>query len=334
LEIKLHIDGAKLSGWFLNSGANGNSGETLTELEFDGYLNLVDDSDPQNNLSLPWHVLPRRAADAHPETTTLYLENGRGELEMSNDGIGTAHLDGYSLVAVSENQAASFAGLDRTVIDLKAVGVRTFPVGAGFCSPASSFLLAFAISTYYRQSHANAPGRFEISLDLDRDGNFDYQIFNADLSWPNVRDGRNVVWVRNLMTGVTTARFYVEHALESSNFGLVACAEQLGLTPASYGQPIGVRVEARDWANSGQVTDTVADVVIVPGGDRFLATGLDLAPNTRTRWTVTDQGSEGTSPSEFGLLLLTDAPRLEDGRPARSGAADPAREAWVIHVVP
>jgi hypothetical protein len=334
LEIKLHIDGAKLSGWFLNSGANGNSGETLTELEFDGYLNLMDDSDPQNNLSLPWHVLPRRAADTHPETTTLYLENGRGELEISNDGIGAAHLDGYSLVAVSDNQAASFAGRDRTVIDLKAVGVRTFPVGAGFCSPASSFLLAFAISTYYRQSHANAPGRFEINLDLDRDGNFDYQVFNADLSWPNVRDGRNVVWVRNLMTGVATARFYVEHALESGNFGLVACAEQLGLTPASYGQPIGVRVEARDWANSGQVTDTVADVVIVPGGDRFLAEGSDLAPESSARWTITDQGPAGTNPSEFGLLFFTDAPRLEDGRPARSGAADPAREAWVIHVVP
>jgi hypothetical protein len=334
LEITLRIDGSRLSGWWLNSGARGGSGEALTALEFDGYLNLVDEADPHNNLSLPWHVLPRRASDTAPETTTLYLENGSGELEVFNHGIGPAYVDGYSLVAVSENQAASFAGLDRTVIDLKAVGVRTFPVTAGFCSPAPSFLLAFAVSTYYRQSHANAPGRFEINVDLDRDGVFDYQLFNADLNWPRVSDGRNVVWVRNLMTGMATARFYVEHALESSNFGLVACAEQLGLTPANYGQAIGVRVDARDWANSGQITDTADGIVIVVGGDRFLAEGGDVAPAGSTRWTVTDRGARGTNPSEFGLLLFTDAPRLENGRPSRSGAADPARDAWVIHVVP
>lgn len=334
LELTLHIDGSRLSGWWLNSGMNGGNGAALTEMEFDGYVNLVDEADPRNNLSLPWHVLPRRASDPEPEPTTLYLENGSGQLEVFNHGVGPAYVDGYSLVAVSENQAASFAGQDRTVIDLKAVGVRTFPVAAGFCSPAPSFLLAFAVSTYYRQSHANAPGRFEINLDLDRDGVFDYQLFNADLNWPNVSEGRNVVWVRSLMTGVATARFYIEHSLESSNFGLATCAEQLGLTPANYGQAIGVRVAARDWANSGQITDTVDGIVIVVGGDRFLAEGGDVAPESSTRWTVTDRGATGTSPSEFGLLLFTDAPRLENGRPARSGAADPAREAWVIHIVP
>ncbi len=334
LEITLHIDGSRLNGWLLNSGENGASGETLTALEFDGYLNLVDAADPRNTLSLPWHVLPRRAADAIPETTTVRLENGRGEMEMFNHGIGPANVDAYSLVAVSDNQAASFAGQDQTVIDLKAVGVRTFSVTAGFCSPDSSFLLAFAISTFYRQSHANAPGRFEINLDLNRDGSFDYQMFNADLAWPNVSDGRNVVWVRNLMTGVATARFYVEHALESSNFGLVACAEQFDLTPANYGQPISVRIDARDWANSGRITDTADGIVIVPGGDRFLAEGGDVGPARSTRWTIIDQGPLRTNPTEFGLLFFTDAPRLENGRPARSGAADPAREAWVIHIVP
>lgn len=334
LEITLRIDSSRLSGWWLNSGAMGGSGEALTALEFDGYLNLVDEADPRNNLSLPWHVLPRRASDTEPETTTLFLENGSGQLEVFNHGIGPAYVDGYSLVAVSENQAASFAGLDRTVIDLKAVGVRTFPVTAGFCSPAPSFLLAFAVSTYYRQSHANAPGRFEINLDLDRDGVFDYQLFNADLNWPKVSEGRNVVWVRNLMTGVATARFYVEHSMESSNFGLVACAEQLGLTPSNYGQSIGVRVDARDWANSGQITDTADGIVIVVGGDRFLAEGGDVAPASATRWTVTDRGAAGTNPFELGLLLFTDAPRLENSRLSRSGAADPAREAWVIHIVP
>lgn len=334
LEIKLHIDGSRLSGWYLNSGANGANGVALTALEFDGYLELTDDADPRNNLSLPWHVLPRRAADVEPATTTLFLEDGRDEMDVFNHGVGPAYLDAYSLVAISENQAAEFAGRDRTVIDLKAVGVRTFPVTAGFCSPASSYLLAFAISTYYRQSHANAPGRFEINLDLDRDGRHDYQVFNADLNWPNVADGRNVVWVRNLATGIATARFFTEHALESSNFGLVICAEQLGLTTASYGQPIHMRVEARDWANSGAVTDAVDDIVITPGGDRFLATGSDIAPGSSARWTVTDQGETGTHPSEFGLLLFTDAPRLENGQPARSGAADPQRDAWVIRVVP
>ncbi|MCS6909966.1 MAG: hypothetical protein NZM11_05280 [Anaerolineales bacterium] len=42
------------------------------------------------------------------------------------------------------------------------------------------------------------------------------------------------------MTGIGTVRIYVEHALENSNFGLVACAEQLGLTPTDYGRAVGV----------------------------------------------------------------------------------------------
>ncbi|MCS6883749.1 MAG: hypothetical protein NZU74_20725, partial [Chloroflexaceae bacterium] len=91
------IDGSRLSGWWLNSGANGDNGQALTALEFDGYLNLIDEADPRNNLSLPWHVLPRRAGDTEPATTTLYLENRSGQLELFNHGIGPAYVDGYSL---------------------------------------------------------------------------------------------------------------------------------------------------------------------------------------------------------------------------------------------
>ncbi len=303
-------------------------------MEYDGYLWLTDSANPANNLHLPWHVLPRLSSDLRPSTTALDLQGaGTGSLALQNRGVGPAYIDGYTLVAVSDMQAAAGAGQNRTVVDLKAVGVRTFPVSAGFCSPQDSFLLAFAISTHYPQTHANAPGMFEVNLDLNRDGVDDYQVFNFDLGLPALSDGRNAVWVLNRSTGAISARFLTEHAAESGNMVLVVCAEQVGLTQADLGRAIDFQVEARDWYNSGAVTDSTGRLVIRPGGERFVASGGDVAAGATAQWTITDRGAAGTNPADLGVLLFVDAPRPNGTWLIRSGAPD-RREALVIEVAP
>ena len=54
------IHGAALAGNAMNSGSDGANPAALTFNEFDGYLVLDDGRQP---LEIPWHVLPRQAAD-------------------------------------------------------------------------------------------------------------------------------------------------------------------------------------------------------------------------------------------------------------------------------
>ena len=91
--------------------------------------------------------------------------------------------------------------------DIRAVGVNTFPVPAGFCSGQDSFIWAFAINTWERQTHL-LPVSHQVVLDTNQDGVDDYVILNRDLSGPTtIDDGRQVTWVLDLSTGGLSAFF-------------------------------------------------------------------------------------------------------------------------------
>ncbi len=59
LMVRLEIDGTKLRTWTMNSGAAGGSPTELNLLEYDGYLTFTDLKNADNNLHMPWHILPR-----------------------------------------------------------------------------------------------------------------------------------------------------------------------------------------------------------------------------------------------------------------------------------
>jgi subtilisin family serine protease len=57
--VSLLIKGSKLPTWTLNGGTLGGNGAALNGPEYDGYITLTSGSE---KLSLPWHVLPRKAS--------------------------------------------------------------------------------------------------------------------------------------------------------------------------------------------------------------------------------------------------------------------------------
>lgn len=330
--VKLTIDGTKLRQWGLNSGSLGASGDALTTFEYDGYLLLTDATDAENNLSMPWHVLPRLSGDVRPSRTHVSTHKGPAEVKLRNRGVGPAYIDSYSLLGVSPSFAGGDRGEQMPPVDLKAAGVATFAVPAGFCSANPSFIMSFAISTHYRQGHANAvPAYYSILLDTNRDGTADYEVFNFDLSLSSaLSDGRNVTWVANLTTGLANAFFFTDHGLQSSNTVLTFCAEQIGMSLANVGQLMDVQIDAIDWYFGNGVTDSFPGLVLAPGGERYLATGNDVAPGAIETWTIQDFGTVGTNPSEIGVLLLLDAVRTGG---VRSGAPE-GHEAITILVNP
>lgn len=329
VQVMLTIEAAKLRPWTLNSGGQGANANLLTTLEYDGYIwfdNINTADDDAQMLHMPWHVLPRLSDNVTIDPATVTINSQAfdlpaGSTKLMNLAAGPAYIDAYSLIATSPDLPAGGWGEQSPIVDLKNVGVATFPVPAGFCGDVDSFVMVFAINTWERQTHANAPALFEVDLDVDQDGEMDYAIYSGDLAYPAFSDGRSVTWVLDLSTGSADAWFYTDHATNSANTLLTFCGDQIGMTAENFGQMMDASVFAVDSYFTGDVTDYIEGLTLAPLGERYLGfiDGFgygDLAPYSNGMLTVLDFGPDGTNPSETGLLLVLDAVRGS----AKSGA--------------
>ena len=307
--VTAYVDGAALRDWGIGSGPDGSSGDGLTVFEYDGYLDLTP-TDGGDSIHMAWQVLPRKAnaVKARRTISTTFdpdLGFAVGTGELHNVGVGTASMEAFSLIGVSPDLPEGAQGAQAPVVDLRYVGVTTIPVPAGFCSADESYLMRFAINTWEPQAHSNVPGIFELDLDTNQDGVFDYAILNWDLGYPGIGDGRNVTWVFDLATGDGSAFFFTEHTFNSKNTVLTICGEQIGQNAANFFQPMTVDALAVDIYFQGAVTDAILGMEISPLGERYLGFPDTLDPYSSGSIEVYDFGKVGTNPSESGLLLLT-----------------------------
>lgn len=314
-DVTMTIDGAKLRGNFMNSGSQGANPATLTTNEYDGYL-VLDDG--QHAIRLPWHVLPRKAARVAPSTTVLSAAAVQ-TIGLNNTGVGTAQNDAYALLAVSPNQSEGAAGAQSPTPDIRAVGINTFPVPAGFCSASPSFLWAFAISTWERQEHL-LPVTHQILLDTNRDGTYDYAVLNRDASGlTTITDGRQLTWAVNLATGAASAFFFAEHSTNTGNTVLLICGEQIGMSAANLlTTQVDMDVVAQDFYYGGP-GDAVEGLTVTPLGERFFGEPIDVPGRTNNAagLKVTDFGAFPGNTPELGVMLFTNGDR---GTGNRGGA--------------
>jgi subtilisin family serine protease len=255
-DVELTINGSLLDAWTGNSGGSGASPGWLDDLEYDGYV-MLDADGEANDIHLPWHVLPRKAADVSVDRDT----NRSGmNVTFTNDGVSGTTLEVYDLIATSDDLPEGARGEQNPTPDIRAAGVAFYDVPAGFC--ASELLVAFAVNTWERQTHANAPAAFEFDIDIDNDGIADYAVFNLDLSLLfsgalTLGDGRNAVYAQNLETGATSVFFFTDHETNSANTVLLVCGEQIGLDSQSVKKKQAGVGLAIDIYFQGVVTDFV-----------------------------------------------------------------------------
>lgn len=315
-DITLTIDGSKLRGNFMNSGSNGANPAALTTNEYDGYLVLDDGSHP---IHLAWHVLPRKAANVVPDTTDLVPGSFPQVIGLNNTGVGIAQNDAYALLAISDNLPEGGLGQQMPTPDIRAVGINTFPVPAGFCSVNPSFLWAFAINTWERQQHL-MPVSHQIWLDTDQDGFDDYVVLNRDASgFGTITDGRQRAWVLNLTTGSASAFFLAEHSTNTGNTVLLICGEQIGMNAANLlVTNVDMEVFSQDFYYGGP-GDTVEGLTVTPLGERFFGAADDVAGNSYDAAGLSfyDYGAFPGNTPELGLLLFTNGDR---GAGNRGGA--------------
>lgn len=298
----------------MNSGSAGADPTTLTLNEYDGYIELDDGKHP---LNLAWHVLPRKAARVTPSTTTLIPGPSPQVIGLANGGVGTAQNDAYALLATSPQLVPGGRGQQSPTPDIRAVGINTFPVPAGFCSANPSFLWAFAVNTWQRQQHL-LPVSHQVYLDTNRDGIDDYVVLNRDASGlGTITDGRQLAWALNLETGAASAFFFAEHSTNTGNTVLYICGEQIGMSGTDLlATNVNMVVLAQDFYFGGP-SDLVEGLTVTPLGERFYGEPTDVPGKGNGSLPVYDFGAfPGNSP-ELGLMLITNGDR---GAGNRGGA--------------
>jgi hypothetical protein len=304
--VTLLIKGSKLPTWVLNGGPDGGNGAILDLPEYDGYITLTSGSE---KLSLPWHVLPRKAS-ATVASPFVKTSNG-GTLKLLNLGVEAGDFDVFSLTGQSPRiprDELPAPGDNFAIVDLQSVGVRYLPkavFGADF--------LEFAISTFGRRAHPNYPAEFDVYIDSNNDGTPDFVVFNAENGGFSA-SGQNAVFVANLATPGVPApgTFFTDADLDSGNViytvRMNAGTGNVGIQP---GTTFGFSVFAFDNYFTGAQTDAVEDMLFTPGNARFGVTGLPdnlpfgtVAPRSFASATVTMATVPDAKTTETGLLLM------------------------------
>ena len=270
--VKLVINPATLPDWTLDGGANGGDGARLNGPEYDGYLTLT--AGPEK-LSVPWHVLPRKAA----AITGIRPTGARAANAITLKNVGAAFggydYDVYSLIGTSAQQPAGnfpMPGDNFANIDVRSVGVRYLPpaICGGNC-------LEFAISNFGRRSHPNYPAEFDIYIDTDNDGFDDYVIYNTE-SGGFGASGQNRVYLVRLSDNSGASVFYTDADLNSGNLIFTVLLNTAGL-PASYpslnaptSATLGISLYAYDNYFTGAPTDSVEGMKFTPATPKFSVT--------------------------------------------------------------
>jgi len=298
LEVRLAIDPDKLPTWALNGGSLGGSGASLNGPEYDGYLTLTSGTE---KLTVPWHVLPRRAAST--EARWLDKRGSNLGIHLRNSGHETGLYDLYSLMGTSPRLPASAQpnpGDNFALIDLKAVGARYL---ADTVCGADGGCVEFAISTYGRRAHPSYPAGFEVDIDTDGDGVADYAVYN-DENGGFAATGQVLVYVQKIGTTTRSAYFYADADLNSGNMIMTVPLAALGL---AAGTTIGFDVFVADNYFSGLLSDELLGMRFTPGAARFNAVGDpygEVPAGTGGRIGVTRTDVPATSTTEKGVLLM------------------------------
>jgi hypothetical protein len=312
--VRLRVVADRLPVWTLNGGSRGGDGFRLQDVEFDGYVRIVDATD---DVHVAWQILPHRAAAVRVAGFEEDEEGGEmplgsGTYTLGNlDGAVDGRVDVFSLTGTSrriQRKLLPGPGDNFAVVDLASVGVRLVNISA------TAQGLQFAINTHGARAHPNYPAEFDIYVDRNRDGTADAVIFNLENGGFGVT-GQNVVAAGPLPSGPFTVSFFTDADLNSGNAILTASLAALGLTPTTQ---FDFSVYAFDNYFTGNLTDAIEGMTYTAATPRFTAAPQLTVPVGGTQALAVSEvpGGDAASPSQRGLLLL-----FRDARPNKEAAA-------------
>ena len=305
VDVTLQVDPTRLPGWALDGGTGGGDGEAFRLQEFDGTVMLTSGA---TRLSLPWYLLPRRAADLVVDQSTLVLAGGPATVTLSNtDGAASGVTEVFPLSGTSPQDYVKpdEFGRGEAFPDLKAVGIRR-----------TGSTIEVAIATHEERSHPAYPAEFNVYLDIDQDGAEDYVLANTMGQLEN-GDPTGVVEVQVLEVQWTASGSSFQRiglGVADCDFNSSTCvfsvdAALIGLADSGA---LNWYVIAFDNYFTGAATDSI------PASLAYLTEDLDLpryevqgsqtraVPSGASTSLTVDEvpGGSAASPTQSGLLFL------------------------------
>ena len=321
IALTLTVTPASLPVWTLNGGSQGSNGELLNTVEYAGQLTFT--AGPES-VHIPWHILPHKAANVQPATTSLALSGNPTNLSVTNTaGAVGGQVSVFSLTGTGTQfppSALPAPGADFAVINLQAVGARLvcLAVSNNACT---AYGAQFAITTFGQRSHPDVPAEFDVLIDVNNDGVSDLDVFNADigLETTGTLSGQNGVFVSDLTAGTASGPFFYTVAdLDSANaiytvpLSALVTSTSLSVTPST---PFSYSVLAFDNYFTGNLTDLIGPMsyeLDMPQSYPAL-TDFTVPANGSVPVTVVPNNAanpflngpyNGNSPSQTGLLFM------------------------------
>jgi subtilisin family serine protease len=305
-KVLLSIDPAKLGDWPWATGAGGSqggNGSLLQSVEYDGYISLKDGAD---EVHVPWHVLPKKAAlvQAVGEQVVIPAGQTSAPLRLINLAYAKAGaVEPFALLGTSARIPAAQLpgpGDNFAVVDLQAIGARLVGLPANL----GGLGLQVAVSTWGIRAHPSYPAELDVYLDVNADGTDDFVMYTSE-SGSFAATGQTLVTVVDLATGRGAAYFYADTDLETGNVILT-----MPLAPFGIGADakLGISVLAFDNYFTGNLTDSIDGRIFTPSVPKYDVTappaaGVDpLSVATLTVMAV--PGGDVASPSQDGLLFF------------------------------
>ena len=305
-KVLLSIDPAKLGDWPWATGAGGSqggNGSLLQSVEYDGYISLKDGAD---EVHVPWHVLPKKAAlvQAVGEQVVIPAGQTSAPLRLINLAYAKAGAgEPFALLGTSARIPAAQLpgpGDNFAVVDLQAIGARLVGLPANL----GGLGLQVAVSTWGIRAHPSYPAELDVYLDVNADGTDDFVMYTSE-SGGFAATGQTLVTVVDLATGRGAAYFYADTDLETGNVILT-----MPLAPFGIGADakLGISVLAFDNYFTGNLTDSIDGRIFTPSVPKYDVTappaaGVDpLCVATLTVMAV--PGGDVASPSQDGLLFF------------------------------
>ncbi len=158
-------------------------------------------------ITVPWHFLPRKAADVMVGDAAQVGAN-MFSVPLANDSLVDGDVEVYPLVDISPEIVLPPGTLDVAPADIKYVGVDALRWNA------TSNLLLFPISTWNSRSHP-INIEFDVYIDVNQDGIDDYVAYNSTLN--ATADPRAVSILVDLAAGTAVAQFYLDSTINTDN---------------------------------------------------------------------------------------------------------------------
>jgi hypothetical protein len=264
---------------------------------------------------MPWHILPRKSADVVAKLPGGHLRidpaTGTAAVSVENKGVGDAQMFAYSMLGTGTDRPRGAHGEQSPTPDIRAVGVNTFGVPAGFCAATANFIWEFAFDMFERPTMPIGIWH-EVDLDVNGDGFDDFQIYTRDVSGDfGLTDGRQATAVYDVNAGTVLLRsnfFFMEHATNSSTLVTRVCGSDLGMTLADVGKPVTADFRAISWYWDTPQSH-LGPFKIAPGGEEFRASvaGDMLAYKQKGTLAVQQNGLYPGTDAHAGILLINNS---------------------------